>query len=92
MLDLPIGTIVQWARYTGRARKTGIPTLFLKHGWLECNGQKITKGKLRGKNTPDLSSFANNILTNLSDDSIINFVFMMKCWHKNKEVEEDGED
>ena len=80
-LDFPIGTIIQWVDYADR-NKNELPKRFLDQGWLECDGQVITKGKLKGKRTPDLTS-------NLTDNSIANFVYMMKCWHKNGDREED---
>ena len=77
--DFPVGTIVQWVSYNDTNKELdNIPRRFIEQGWLVCNGQEIKEGKLKGKRTPDLRAFANNIRSNLPEtqthDTIENFV------------------
>ena len=57
-----------------------------EYGWLECNGQNITKGKLKGKKTPNLTKIATNLTNEAFESDEVKLVYMMKCWAKNKYI------
>ena len=92
MLDFPIGTIVQWVDYGLEDQSRALWDIYEEFGWLECNGQPIKKGKLKGKKTPNLTKIATNLTNEAFESNEVKLIYMMKCWAKNKYIKLDEEE
>ena len=90
--DFPIGTIVQWVDYDLGDQSRAVWDRYEEYGWLECNGQTITKGKLKGKKTPNLTKIATNLTNEAFESNEVKLIYMMKCWAKNKYIKLDEEE